>query len=104
MNSNDKVYGILAYIGILVLVPIFAGQSEFARFHANQGLVLFLSEIVLGVASGIVAALPVVGFIGGLVGGLVSLLAFIFMIIGIINAAQGQMRELPIIGTIRILK
>ncbi len=104
MNSNDKVYGVLSYIGILVLVPIFAGQSEFARFHANQGLVLFLAEVVLGAASGIVSALPIVGFVGGLAAGIVSVASLVFMIIGIVNAAQGEMKELPVIGTIRILK
>ena len=35
--SDNKVYSILAYIGILVLVPILAApKSKFARFHANQ--------------------------------------------------------------------
>ena len=34
--QNNKVFAILAYIGILVLVPIFAAkESKFARFHAN---------------------------------------------------------------------
>ena len=35
---------------------------------------------------------------------LVGLAYLIFMIIGIINAAQGQMKELPIIGGIKIIK
>ena len=39
--NNNKVMAILAYFGILVLVPILgAKESKFARFHANQGLVL----------------------------------------------------------------
>lgn len=36
--QNNKVMAILAYFGILVLIPIFAAkESKFARFHANQG-------------------------------------------------------------------
>lgn len=104
MDSNDKVFGVLAYIGILWLVPLCAGKTEFTRFHANQGLVLFLAELVLGIASGILAAIPFIGFVGGIVGGLVSLAGVVLMIIGIINAAQGQMKELPVIGGIKIIK
>ena len=39
--EQNKVMAILAYFGILVLIPILAAKdSKFARFHANQGLLL----------------------------------------------------------------
>lgn len=42
--NGNKVFGILAYIGILFLVPLFAAKdSQYARFHTNQGLVLFIA-------------------------------------------------------------
>ena len=44
MDSNDKVFGILSYIGILWIVGLAAGKTPFAKFHANQGLVLFLAD------------------------------------------------------------
>ena len=41
--TNNKAMGILAYLGPLVFVPMFAAKgSKFARFHANQGLTLFM--------------------------------------------------------------
>ena len=47
VNAN-KVMGVLAYLGILVLIPIFAAKgSKFARSHANQGLILLILEIVI---------------------------------------------------------
>lgn len=50
INAN-KGMSVLAYIGILFLVPLLAcPNSRFARFHTNQGLVLFL----LGIASSVV--------------------------------------------------
>ena len=108
-DSNDKIYGVLAYIGILWLVGLLAGKTEFAKFHANQGLVLFIAEIVLGIVGGIVSAIlmfvPIVGsIIGGLVVAAISLGSLALMIMGIVNAAQGQMKPLPIIGGIRIIK
>ncbi len=109
MDSNEKVYGILGYIGILFLVPLLAGKTEFSRFHANQGLVLFLADIVLGVLIGItVGVLSLIGMIGVVLGSIISgvlgLVIFVLMIIGIINAANGEMKPLPVIGGIKLIK
>ncbi|MBP1563886.1 MAG: hypothetical protein J6C38_09260 [Oscillospiraceae bacterium] len=108
-DSNDKVYGILAYIGILVLVPLLAGKTQFARFHANQGLVLFIADIILGVCisitSLVLSPLGIVGAIlGGIVSGVLGLVVFIMVIMGIINAANGEMKPLPVIGGIKLIK
>ena len=108
-DSNDKVYGILAYIGILVLVPLLAGKTQFARFHANQGLVLFIADIILGVCisitSLVLSPLGIVGAIlGGIVSGVLGLVVFIMVIMGIINAANSEMKPLPVIGGIKLIK
>ena len=108
-DSNDKVYGILSYIGILVLVPLLAGKSQFARFHANQGLVLFIADIVLGavigISVGVLSLIPFVGIvIGSILSGVLGLAIFILMIMGIVNAVNGEMKPLPVIGGIKLIK
>lgn len=108
-DSNDKVYGILAYLGILVLVPLLAGKSQFARFHANQGLVLFIADIILGVligiTTGVLSLLGIVGLVlGSIVSGVLGLCIFVMVIMGIINAANGEMKPLPVIGGIKLIK
>lgn len=109
--DNNKIFGILAYIGILFLVPLLAAKdSAYARFHANQGIVLFIAEAVVGIAAGIVTAIlsiaiPIVGVIlGSLITGVVSLVSLVFMILGIVNACSGEEKKLPLIGNIQILK
>lgn len=109
MDSNDKVYGALGYVGILFLIPLLAGKTEFTRFHANQGLVLFLADVVSGVAIGIVTAvlgmIPVLGVIlSSVISGVIGLAIFVLMILGIVHAAQGEMKPLPVIGGIQIIK
>lgn len=100
--ENNKVMGVLAYIGILFLVPLLAApKSRFARFHANQGLVLFLAEIILGVVAGVLGFIPIVGWI---VRSVVSVVGLILMILGIVNAASGKAKELPVIGKFKLLK
>ena len=108
--SNNKVLALLSYLGILIIVPLVAApQSKFAKFHVNQGLVLLISSIVLNIATGVLSTIAF--FIAELVGALVSLVCgaaglviFVLMIIGIVNAAQGKAKELPLIGKIRLLK
>lgn len=107
--AQNKVMGILAYLGILCLVPIFAAKnSPYARFHANQGLVLFIAEIAYGIVYGILAVvfafIPVIGLIVIALIGLASIVFVVFLVIGIMNACSGEPKKLPIIGGITILK
>lgn len=108
-DSNDKVYGVLAYIGILVLVPILAGKTPFTRYHANQGLILLIANLIGGTVIGVMTViltliLPILGIVFGVLASLYELVVLIMAIIGIVHAAQGEMKPLPIIGGITILK
>jgi uncharacterized membrane protein len=105
----NKIFGILAYLGILCLVPIIAAKdSPFAKYHANQGLVLFILEIVLCIALYVIsiflAMLPGMFSILNAILGLVYLGPLVLLILGIINAAAGKCVPLPVIGGIKLLK
>ena len=104
INAN-KLMGILAYFWILFLVPIFtARQSRFAMFHVEQAITLFIGATVFGVITGIVCSIDAVAFILGPIFGLVSLVFLVLAVIGIINAANGQAKELPLVGKFKIVK
>lgn len=109
--QNNKVFAIIAYFGILVLVPIFAAkESKFARFHANQGLGLFICEAAWGIISYIISYLLAVSFSWAMLGlwsvisWLVCIGFLVFAIIGIVNAAQGSTKPMPLFGKFKILK
>jgi uncharacterized membrane protein len=114
--EQNKVMAILAYLGILVLVPIFAAkESPFARFHANQGLILFIAFIGWGIVDGILTALlrailwSGLGLwslysLGSSVLNLVYLAFTVLAVIGILNAVNGKAKELPFIGKYKLLK
>lgn len=102
MDPNDiqqnKSMAILSYFGILFLVPMLAApNSRFAKFHANQGLVLFLLEIA---CSGVAAFFSWIPFFRGIVGSSVVIAALVFIVLGVVNAANGEAKELPLIGII----
>ncbi len=99
--EKNKVMGIIAYIWLLFIVPILvARESKFAMYHTNQALILFILSIATYFAVGILGALPVVGLVTLLLFPLVGLAHLVLMILGIVNAAQGQMKPLPLIGTL----
>ncbi len=97
-NENDKIMGILAYVGILVVVPLFAGgNSKFVKYHANQGLVLFIAMVL----TNILWAIP---FLGWVAAPAVGLLILVLAIMGIINVVNNEMKPLPLIGGIKLIK
>jgi len=107
--KDKKVMAILAYLGFLVLIPIFAAKdSKYARFHANQGLVLFIVEMGIAIINIILNAIlwrfAVASIILSVVFWLIYLGITILAILGIINAVNEKAKELPLIGKIRILK
>lgn len=107
--EQNKVMGILAYLSWLVLIPIFAApKSKFARYHANQGLLLAITEIIWWIVQGILSAILYavswrLGFISSILS-VVNILFLVMAIIGIINAANGKAKELPVIGKFKLLK
>ena len=90
--EQNKGMALLAYLGILVLVPLLAKKdSPYAQFHAKQGLVLLLAWV----AAGIISLIP---FLGWIVGPICGLILFVFLILGIVNSLGGKAKYLPWIG------
>lgn len=104
-DANDnKIMGVLAYFGILCLVPMFAAKnSAFAQYHARNGFKLFVISLAFSVASWILGIIPVIRDIFPYISGIVNIIIFILAIIGIINAAKGEKKELPILPKLPLM-
>jgi uncharacterized membrane protein len=107
--EKNKVYGMLAYISILFIVPLIAAKdSPFGKYHANQGLALFLLEVAIWIVMSALYLISFIlpGFLAWIIGllQLVYLLPFGLLVLGIINAANGKCVPLPLIGGIKLLK
>jgi uncharacterized membrane protein len=110
--EEGKIFALLAYLGILCLVPLLAKKdNKFAYFHAKQGLVLFITEIilmfVLGIGGMIISMIlgMISGTLAAIVGMLFGLLWLVFVlgmfavaIIGIVQCLNGKYWEIPVIG------
>ena len=95
---NKKITSVVAHLTCIGLIIAFvAGDKEGAKFHLNQALVIWLAGIILG----IVAVIPILGWIVGLVG---SIFLFVCWIMGLVYAIQEQEKEVPILGKFKLLK
>jgi uncharacterized membrane protein len=99
---------VIAYI--LFFVPLLTGdhkKSPFVKFHTNQGTVLFLTWIAWWFVS-LILGFIFRGFFLWAIYALVNFAAWVgvivLLVLGIINAANGRMKPLPLIGKFTIIK
>lgn len=108
----NRVSAVLSYLGVLgILNLILVPDSEYARYHTNQGLCLYVGQMIFSsVCSVLISVLEYVPILGAIV---IILLALAFCVVnitivvlrimGMINAAKGEMKTLPFIGDYKIL-
>ncbi len=103
--QDNKAMAILSYIGPLVFVPFFAAKhSPFAQYHALRGMNLLILGAIATVGSSILTNIPFIGWIFSIVNWAASVCWVVLMVFGIINAAKGECKDLPVIGSIRIVR
>ena len=97
--EKNRFYALLAYMGILLLIPLFlARHSPFVRFHLNYGIIIFVGWIIWLIIFGFI---PI---IGGIIGMALAALLLILQVAGIISVLMGKMKRLFLIGQWAILK
>ncbi|MBR2878917.1 MAG: hypothetical protein IKB92_07440 [Clostridia bacterium] len=106
--DKSALFAPIAYLGILFFVPLLIRpKSAFAKYHANQGLVLLLTTITA------YAVIFLTGLLFNLVGLWIFTMCLFFVynlfmialiIIGAYNASSGYAKELPLVGRFRIIK
>lgn len=95
--EKNKVVSALAYI-FFFLPLIVCADSPFGKFHANQGLLLLITSLVINI---VLSLIPIIGWI---LLWLIDIAIFVFAIMGLVNTLNGKAKELPIIGKWRIIK
>ncbi|WP_317450933.1 hypothetical protein [Alkalibacillus aidingensis] len=96
--EENKGLAVVAYI--LFFIPLLvARHSRFAIYHANQGLLLLITAILIYTAGLII---PIIGLM--IIIPIGCLFIFILWLIGILNVIKGEMNPLPLIGHYQVIK
>lgn len=88
-----KAMAIIAYF--IFFIPLLvedARKNRFAMYHTEQAILLLIVYVATVIVGGIIA-LVTCG-----IGAILFLAPIVGIVIGIINAAQGQAKPLPLIG------
>lgn len=87
-SGNGKTVAVLSYITligwIIALVMHNNEKSELGAFHLRQGIGIILTGIVLG-------WVPFLNII-------IAIALFIFWLLGLISAINGEMKPIPLLG------
>lgn len=109
--KNNKFFAVISYLPLLFIIPlIFKKESKYARFHANQGLSLFVCEVIVSVVYFILKWVFTLLAIAPLLIGLnfimtvISIIMLSILLVGVMNANGGLAKSLPFIGGIEIIK
>jgi uncharacterized membrane protein len=87
-------FAALSYVFFLwILTFIFKKENRFAHFHAKQGIVIFIAEIVCSV----LALLPLIGKLFYVLGLLIFLILSLY---GIYYSLTGRLVRIPVISNI----
>lgn len=113
--EKNKVQGIIAYIPPLFLIPLFAApDSKFAKYHANQGLLVTIVSVILWFVQWLLVSLIIganpfsaVFGIGRFFITIIRIITWgiptVLALIGIIGANKGECKPLPFIGNFHLL-
>ena len=89
-SQGNKALAAISYLSVLFAIPYFlAPNDKFVRFHAKQGMKLFLFGIVADVLGALIG-----------LGWLATLFRLYLIYKGMSNALSGKKEELPVIGNI----
>jgi len=96
-KGNENLMAAASYLlgfitGIIFLLV--EKENKFVRFHAMQSTILFGGIFIANIALGFI---PILGWLIGL---LLSFAAFIFWIILMWKAFQGEMYKVPYVGAL----
>jgi fumarate reductase subunit D len=91
-TSEQLGYGVLSYLSIFCLVPILMKkEDDFIKFHAKQGLMLFIVEVAIGI-------IGIIPFLGGIILTLGVLLCGLVSLAGIVQVLMGNKWSIPVIS------
>ncbi|MFD2657028.1 DUF4870 domain-containing protein [Gracilibacillus thailandensis] len=105
-NSDERLFGMLIYllsffapiIGPLIIWLIKRDESAFIDYHGKEYFNFFISFTIYSIVSGIL----VVVLIGFVLLAIVAVLAFIFTLIALFKAFNGEEYRIPLV--IRFIK
>ena len=90
--SDDNLIAAISYVSLIgVIILLTKKDSEYVKFHAKQGTVIFIGEVILGVVASFTWDLSFLW-------GLIWLVFIIVSAVGFIKAYSGEKYRVPLVA------
>jgi uncharacterized membrane protein len=98
-HTDDKTVAILSYltlIGFIVALILHSSKkTELGAYHLRQTFGLMLTSIAVLFVGMVLVFVP---YVGALVSTALWIALLVLWVVGLINAAKGEMKPMPILG------
>ncbi len=96
-KEQNTVMAVVAYILFFIPLLTDAKNDPFVKYHVKQGLVLFITYIIVMVISRMLFSFALgFGFFG--LTSLLNVALLVLLVMGIMHAINGEQKPLPLIG------
>lgn len=91
-KGDDNLIAAVSYLWILsIIILLVKKDSDYVRFHARQGVVLFGASVILSIIGiPLVFLLPIIW--------LLNLVILVAVIVGFVQALGGKRYKMPVVG------
>jgi len=91
-DEGDRILAAISYLGFLCFLPLFLKKSNpFVQYHAKQGLVLFIAEII-------VSFINIIPILGQLVWFFAVIVFLVVSVMGIVMSWSGVYWKIPVLS------
>jgi len=101
-GAEDRTVAILTYvtiIGFIIAIVMHSSKkTALGAYHLRQGLGLFITALVIWIPCMIISVIPVVNLAMVIVGPAVMIGLFVFWVMGLLAAVNGQLKPMPVLG------
>ena len=108
--QNNKAMAAIVYVPFLFIIPLLTGEhkeSRFLKFHTNQGAALTIAFVATWILLTFISlVIPIVGMMvtSLILFPVAGIASFVLCIYGIVNALNGMLKPLPLIGGLVVIR
>ena len=98
-GSNRNLMIALSYLWILAIIPLIVEKEDSeVQWHAKNGLVLLVAEIICYAVIAVLSAIPMIGCAISILGIFVPIVFLIVRIVAIIKGINGERFVIPVLS------
>jgi len=102
MKDDGKIIALISYLTFVGWIVAFVmhvnNRTRIGAYHLRQALLVHIISMCLPTIGAFFAFIPIIGWLMNTIIALAGIVLFVFWLLGLIYAANGEEKPIPIIG------